>query len=88
MFRTRIPIVKAAIAGSAACAALICSTARAQSEGGTENLFYQFGDDALLGEQLSADGDLIRLRARPARTLLLRPRTQFVGELLKSVEHL
>jgi hypothetical protein len=67
---------------------LIGSTAWAQPAASADDLVYRFEDDALLGDHLSSEGDVIRLRTRPARTLLLRPRTQFISELNKSVENL
>lgn len=67
---------------------LVASVASAQPAASADDLEYRFDDDALLGEHLRADGDVIRLRTRPARTLLLRPRTQFIDELNKSVENL
>ncbi len=53
-----------------------------------EGYSYEFEDDDLLGEAFGADGDLIVLRAAPARTLLLRPRTSFVREIIESIEEL
>ncbi len=71
----------------AACGLLLATTAQAQPAD-EQPIEYIFEDDDLLGDAFFSDGDLIRLRVGPARTLLLRPRTQFVRELLKSVEDL
>lgn len=49
---------------------------------------YCFGDDKLL----AADGDgvtpLIKLRPTAQRQTLIRPRTSFVAEMLKTIENL
>jgi hypothetical protein len=66
---------------------LLSGSALAQ-RGSDEPIEYKFDDDDLLGEAFASDGDIIRLRLGPARTLLLRPRASFVSEMLQSVEHL
>jgi len=53
-----------------------------------EGYSYEFEDDDLLGQAFGADGDLITLRVGPARTMLLRPRTSFVPELIRTLEEL
>lgn len=52
------------------------------------NTIYEFGDDALLGGMIDANAARITVRPRAARSTLVRPRTHFVPELLKSVESL
>ncbi len=49
---------------------------------------YNFDDDPLQAGGLGPLGSRITLMARVARATLIRPRTAFVAELLKSVEHL
>jgi hypothetical protein len=49
---------------------------------------YEFSDDSLLGGANTAYSTTIIGSRRVLRTLLLRPRTQFVTEMLKSVEAL
>ncbi len=66
---------------------LLSTSALAQAAS-DEPIVYEFDDDDLLGQAFAGDGDLIRLRLGPARTLLMRPRAAFVTEMLKSVEHL
>ena len=44
--------------------------------------------DVLNASQFDGGGAVIRVAPSPKRVLLLRPRTQFVTELLKSVEAL
>ncbi len=48
----------------------------------------RFEDESMLGVSSMASGDVVRLRLPPARALLIRPRTQFLAELAKSVERL
>jgi hypothetical protein len=59
--------------------------ARAPNDADTH---YEFDDDDLLANAFGAEGVLLRMRSGPVRTLLIHPRTQFVAEMLKSVEHL
>ena len=55
---------------------------------GEEGYSYEFDDDDLLGDAFAADGDVIILRTGPARTMLLRPRTSFVAELIRTLEQI
>ena len=48
----------------------------------------QFKDDVLDAHGFGAGDVTIRVMPAPKRVLLLRPRTQFVTEMLKSVEAL
>ncbi len=48
----------------------------------------EFRPDFLDGAGLDGSGPLIVVRPPSARTLLIRPRTSFVTELLKTVENL
>ncbi len=49
---------------------------------------YTFGDDALLGNDLGGQTGMIKVRQGFVRNALIRPRVQFVAEMLKSVENL
>lgn len=49
---------------------------------------YKFVDDLLNAPGLDSTAPLLRVRPTGYRERLLRPRTQFVSELLKSVEKL
>ncbi len=49
---------------------------------------YEFDDDDLLGSMTAPNGSDIRVRRPGSRVMLLRPRVQFVREMLKSVEDL
>jgi len=71
--------------------ALLSSTASAQdvkasdSDGGYG---YEFSDDPLNAGGFGPNDATIRVRPGPVRTTLIRPRTSFVNEMLKSVENL
>ena len=47
---------------------------------------YEFDDDPLNAGGFGPNDSLIKVRPRAARATLIRPRTSFVPELLKSVE--
>jgi hypothetical protein len=49
---------------------------------------YRFEDERLVGDTLGTTPPLLTIRPRPLRVTLLRPRAQFVAELLKSMESL
>ncbi len=87
-YRSKRPLV-------AACAAIatftVTSIASAQVESQRSvdgDTFYDFKDDDLLGAGLGPMGSVLKVRKGAARVQLLRPRTHFVPEMLKSVEHI
>ena len=49
---------------------------------------YSFDDDPLNAGGFGPNDSTIKVRARAARTTLIRPRTSFVPEMLKSVENI
>ena len=49
---------------------------------------YEFDDDPLSAGGFGPNDATIRVRPRAARTTLIRPRIQFVDEMLKYVENL
>lgn len=53
-----------------------------------EGYGYEFDDDPLSAGGFGPNDATIRVRPRAARTTLIRPRTSFVPEMLKSVENL
>jgi hypothetical protein len=67
-------------------------TASAQGKkkggGGGDVEEMTFEDDKLLTSNLGPDQAKITTRGGPVRTILVRPRTSFVPELLKSIENL
>jgi hypothetical protein len=53
-----------------------------------EGYGYEFSDDPLNAGGFGPHDATIRVRPGPVRTTLIRPRTSFVPEMLKSVENL
>ena len=56
--------------------------------GQKEGYGYEFSDDPLNAGGFGPNDATIRVRPGPVRTTLIRPRTSFVPEMLKSVENL
>jgi hypothetical protein len=91
----RMRIGFAALAVSAMTFA-IAPAAFAQAAGGAgvkdsksdEGYGYEFDDDPLNAGGFGPNDATIRVRPRAARTTLIRPRTSFVPEMLKSVENI
>jgi hypothetical protein len=54
----------------------------------SEGYGYEFDDDPLSAGGFGPNDATIRVRPRAARTTLIRPRTHFIPEMLKSVESL
>jgi hypothetical protein len=79
---------------------LISTSAFAQAAGGAaaggasaakangDGYGYEFSDDPLSAGGFGPNDATIRVRPGPVRTTLIRPRTSFVPEMLKSVENL
>ena len=62
---------------------------KATGAGGKEDSYgYEFSDDPLSAGGFGPNDATIRVRPGPVRTTLIRPRTSFVPEMLKSVENL
>jgi hypothetical protein len=55
--------------------------------GGGDGYGYEFTDDPLSAGGFGPNDSTIRVRANAQRTTLIRPRTSFVPEMLKSVEN-
>jgi hypothetical protein len=71
----------------------VASSAFAQPKAGAggkkdEGYGYEFSDDPLNAGGFGPNDATIRVRPGPIRTTLIRPRTSFVPEMLKSVENL
>ncbi len=68
------------------------STASAQdvkeTAGGDDGYGYEFEDDPLSAGGFGPNDSRIRVRRGAQRSTLIKPRTQFITELLKSVENL
>jgi hypothetical protein len=63
-------------------------TAVKEQKGDSEGYGYTFEDDPLNAGGFGPNDATIRVRPRAARTTLIRPRTSFVPEMLKSVENI
>jgi len=89
----RIGLVSLALG---AAAMVVTPMAFAQDKGGAkvkesksdEGYGYTFDDDPLNAGGFGPNDATIRVRPRAARTTLIRPRTSFVPEMLKSVENI
>lgn len=55
---------------------------------GGEGYGYEFEDDPLNAGGFGPNDATIKVRPKAARTTLIRPRTSFVTEMLKSVENI
>jgi hypothetical protein len=100
MARTlRIKLISSALGLTAS---LLVSSAFAQGEGvkespaaaggdaggGAEGYGYEFDDDPLSAGGFGPNDATIKVRPKAARTTLIRPRTHFIPEMLKSVENI
>lgn len=78
---------------AALCTALTLfgvTPARAETAGpsAADDLYYTFDDDLLDAVGNDAMGAMLHIRPGAARTLLIRPRVQFVDELLSTIEQM
>jgi hypothetical protein len=77
------------ISGAAAAQAAPAAPAAGGGGGGKDSGYgYEFSDDPLNAGGFGPNDATIRVRPGPVRTTLIRPRTSFVPEMLKSVENL
>ena len=72
----------------AAPAAFAQGKAKAKEAKGDDGYGYTFDDDPLNAGGFGPNDATIRVRPRAARTTLIRPRTSFGPEMLKSVENI
>lgn len=83
---------KRVLAGGVAVAlsllTMVASAQDIQEQKTDDGYGYSFDDDPLNAGGFGPNDATIRVRARAARTTLIRPRTSFVPEMLKSVENL
>ena len=75
-----------AVAVSAITAAASAQNKRSAAE--EKGYIYEFKDDLLAGGAMGASGEAIKGPHVIIRFLLIRPRAQFVTEMLKSVENM
>jgi hypothetical protein len=64
------------------------AAAAAAGGGEGDGYGYEFEDDPLNAGGFGPNDATIKVRPRAARTTLIRPRTSFVTEMLKSVENI
>jgi len=64
------------------------ASADALTTGGDGGYGYVFRDDLMTGNGTSGAAPRITVASHVVRTVLIRPRTNFVPEMLKSVENL
>jgi hypothetical protein len=87
-----LAVVGVLLVGSVSATAVAQNTkpaAAAAAGGGKEEGYgYEFSDDPLSAGGFGPNDATIRVRPGPVRTTLIRPRTSFVPEMLKSVENL
>ena len=93
MKRSKIVGMSIGIAAFAlSSAALAQGAAPAAGAGGggdhPDGYGYEFSDDPLNAGGFGPNDATIKVRPRAARTTLIRPRTTFVPEMLKSVENI
>ena len=62
--------------------------AAAAAGGDKEGYGYEFDDDPLAAGGFGPNDATIKVRPKAARTTLIRPRTHFIPEMLKSVENI
>jgi hypothetical protein len=55
---------------------------------GADGYGYEFSDDPLAAGGFGPNDATIKVRPKAARTTLIRPRTNFIPEMLKSVENI
>jgi hypothetical protein len=88
LYRTKIyPVATCAAVAVFALTSAASAQVRSERHIAGESI-YDFEDDDLLAAGLGPMGSTIVIRPGAARQQLLRPRTQFVQEMLKSVEHI
>ena len=66
----------------------VAPSAHADTPKKEENYGYTFKDDLLSAPDGGGNTPMIKVRPIRSREMLLRPRVQFVSEMLKSVENL
>ncbi len=86
--RVRIVSVAIGLATFMVAGGVFAQPAAKDTAGEKDGYGYEFDDDPLSAGGFGPNDATIRVRPRAARTTLIRPRIQFVDEMLKSVENL
>jgi len=66
----------------------VAKESAAGGDKGGEGYGYEFSDDPLAAGGFGPNDATIKVRPKAARTTLIRPRTHFIPEMLKSVENI
>lgn len=90
---SQIGMFKKVGAAAAAAAFVLTATSVASAQDVTETKSdegygYEFEDDPLSAGGFGPNDSRIRVRRGATRSTLIKPRTQFITELLKSVENI
>jgi hypothetical protein len=89
MSRLSAGVVVAVVVSALASSAFAQGTRGTEGGSGRDQGYgYEFSDDPLSAGGFGPNDATIRVRPGPVRTTLIRPRTSFVPEMLKSVENL
>jgi hypothetical protein len=88
MKRNEKRVLAGGIAVALSLLTVVASAQDIQEQKTDDGYGYSFDDDPLNAGGFGPNDATIRVRARAARTTLIRPRTSFVPEMLKSVENL
>jgi hypothetical protein len=86
--RTEVALLFAIALATAAATARADVNASAASARGQQNVIYQFTDDPLAAGGIGPNDSTVVGHPPAIRYMLIRPRTAFVHEMLKSVENL
>jgi hypothetical protein len=87
--RTRMLGLLAGLSVFMLAAGALAQEAAAPAAGGDkEGYGYEFDDDPLSAGGFGPNDATIKVRPKAARTTLIRPRTHFIPEMLKSVENI
>jgi len=89
--RSNVVAISIGVAAFFALAPAAFAQAAAPAAGGgdkADGYGYEFSDDPLNAGGFGPNDATIKVRPRAARTTLIRPRTTFVPEMLKSVENI
>ena len=88
MTRWGTGVVAAIVVSAMASSAFAQDAGGGAGKKGDDGYGYEFSDDPLSAGGFGPNDATIRVRPGPIRTTLIRPRTSFVPEMLKSVENL
>ena len=87
--RSKVVAISIGLAAFAAAPAVFAQDAKTTGGGEKADGYgYEFSDDPLNAGGFGPNDATIKVRPRAARTTLIRPRTTFVPEMLKSVENI